>query len=60
MTSEGWINDHPKEYQTILDSLARRILMTSWDNISPYQTFQRKLIMDLADDIISIVLENNR
>jgi len=57
MNSEDWMNDHPEEYQTILDTLARRVLMSSWDNL--YQVFQRKVIMDLADDIINTVLGVN-
>lgn len=57
MNSEDWMNDHPEEYQTILDTLARRVLMSSWDHL--YQVFQRKLIMDLADDIITIILGVN-
>lgn len=59
MTADEWIANHPEQVSLIYDTLARRILMKSWNDLHPLaHEFQRKIIMDTAHDIIAAIVGN--
>lgn len=56
-TAEDWMNDHPEETTLILDTIARRTVMSSWKSLHPIaHEFQRKVVLDMAEDIIAVVI----
>jgi membrane-bound lytic murein transglycosylase len=58
MSVEDWMNQHPEQYDEILNHLSRIIFLREWRQLHPEaNAFQRKVVMKAADGVIKIVLE---
>lgn len=56
--SEWWCPEHPEETQQIYDRISLRLFMRSFSDLHPIaNTFQRNIVIGLADEIIEIILE---
>ena len=59
MSADDWMNDNPEATDQVYNTITRRMFMKDFRDLHPIANeFQRKIVIDMAHDIISIVLED--
>lgn len=59
--AEDWIASHVNEHHLMCDTVARRMFMTSWNDLHPIaHEFQRKIVLDMIEDIIRVVIGDKK